>query len=84
MGQHLPWVITQPPPGSPLGYQPVSRPAYGILPDKKVAVTERGQASIRGLGWEGHARETGAQAALVRPAARRRFEHVDDAARWTA
>jgi hypothetical protein len=44
------WVIAQPPPGSPLGYQPVAtRPGYVVFPDAKVAVTGPGGVTIGGL-----------------------------------
>jgi hypothetical protein len=44
------WVIAQPPPGSPLGYQPVTaRPGYVVFPDAKVAVTGPGGVTIGGL-----------------------------------
>lgn len=44
------WVIAQPPPGSPLGYQPVTtRRDYVVFPDAKVAVTGPGGVTIGGL-----------------------------------
>jgi hypothetical protein len=49
-GRRDTWVIAQPPPGSPLGYQPVTaRPGYVVFPDAKVAVTGPGGVTIGGL-----------------------------------